>query len=79
MKEKQALKNVAAAFAANKEVNTFYANEYGHCFTEPSEGLTKHDRKDVADEIKAIESEHADATEASEEVAAESKKPTKKK
>ena len=63
-----AIKNIAAAFEANPGTTTFFANEFGHCFTTSGEGLTAVSKEQNDADLAALAAEPE----------AETKKKTKK-
>lgn len=54
---KEARKNIAAAFAANKDAKHFHADQNGHCFTNPTNEVVTEavSREDFEKEIAEIE------------------------
>ena len=56
---KEAIKNIAAAFEANPGTTTFFANEFGHCFTTSGEGLTAVSKEQNDADVAALGSEES--------------------
>lgn len=51
----EAKANIKATFEANPKLNTLFADEAGHCFTNGGDGLSAVERKDFEDGEPATE------------------------